>query len=60
MAKINRIHTILMASCACVGLSACGADDIASPGEGTIDFLRRKVEEHIRLLITVTDCVIII
>jgi hypothetical protein len=36
MAKINRIHTILMASCACVGLSACGADDIASPGEGTI------------------------
>ena len=36
MAKINRIHTILMASCACVGLSACGADDISSPGEGTI------------------------
>ena len=36
MAKINRIHTILMASCACIGLSACGADDIASPGEGTI------------------------
>ncbi len=34
MAKINRFNTILMASCACVALSACGADDIASPGTG--------------------------
>src|SRR3546814_13926735 len=36
MAKIKHIQTILMAGCACAALSACGADDIASPGEGTI------------------------
>ena len=36
MVKTNRITTILMAGCACAALSACGADDIASPGEGTI------------------------
>lgn len=36
MAKMNRITTILMAGCASAALSACGADDIASPGEGTI------------------------
>ncbi len=36
MAKKNAIHTFLMAGCACAALSACGADDIASPGEGTI------------------------
>ena len=36
MAKTNRFTTILMAGCACAALSACGADDIASPGEGTI------------------------
>lgn len=34
MAKINRIHNILMAGCACAALAACGADDIASPGTG--------------------------
>ncbi|MGE4324044.1 MAG: hypothetical protein AB7E60_13595 [Sphingobium sp.] len=34
MAKINRIQTILMAGCACAALSACGANDIASPGTG--------------------------
>ncbi len=34
MAKHNRIHTILMAGCACAALSACGADDVASPGTG--------------------------
>jgi len=34
MAKNNRFQTILMASCACAALSACGADDIASPGTG--------------------------
>jgi hypothetical protein len=36
MAKNNRFTTILMAGCACAALSACGADDVASPGEGTI------------------------
>ncbi|UZW54524.1 hypothetical protein NUH86_13595 [Sphingobium sp. JS3065] len=36
MAKTNRFTTILMAGVACAALSACGADDIASPGEGTI------------------------
>ncbi|EZP70778.1 hypothetical protein BV96_03075 [Sphingomonas paucimobilis] len=36
MAKINHIQTILMAGVACAALSACGADDIASPGEGAI------------------------
>ena len=36
MAKINRIQTILMAGVACAALSACGADDIASPGEGAV------------------------
>lgn len=36
MAKITHFHRILMAGCACAALSACGADDIASPGEGTI------------------------
>ena len=36
MAKINRIQTILMAGVACAALSACGADDIASPGEGVV------------------------
>lgn len=36
MAKTNRFTTILMAGCACAALSACGADDIASPGEGAI------------------------
>src|SRR3546814_673066 len=36
MAKIKHIQTTLMAGCACAALSACGADDIASPGEGTI------------------------
>ena len=34
MAKHHRFHTLLMASCACAALSACGADDIASPGTG--------------------------
>lgn len=32
--KTNRFQTILMAGCACAALSACGADDIASPGTG--------------------------
>lgn len=36
MAKINRFQTVLMAGVACAALSACGADDIASPGEGAI------------------------
>lgn len=36
MAKISRISTILLAGCACAALSACGADSVASPGEGTI------------------------
>lgn len=36
MSKISRISTILLAGCACAALSACGADSIASPGEGTI------------------------
>ena len=33
MVKTNRIISILMAGCACAALSACGADDIASPGD---------------------------
>lgn len=33
---INRLTSILMASAACAALGACGADDIASPGEGDV------------------------
>lgn len=36
MASFKRISSILMAGSACVFLSACGADDVASPGEGGI------------------------
>jgi hypothetical protein len=34
MAKISRISKMLLASCGCAALAACGADDIASPGTG--------------------------
>ncbi len=36
MARMTYISKLLLASCGCAALAACGADDVASPGEGTI------------------------
>ena len=36
MAKINHISKILLTSVGFLALAACGADDVASPGEGVI------------------------
>jgi hypothetical protein len=36
MASFKRISTILLTACSSLALTACGADDIASPGEGVI------------------------
>jgi len=36
MASTKRFTTILLASTACAALAGCGADDIASPGEGNL------------------------
>ena len=36
MAKINHISRILLTSVGFLALAACGADDVASPGEGVI------------------------
>ena len=36
MTKISRISKLMLTACGCAALAACGAQDIASPGEGVI------------------------
>jgi len=36
MTRLGTLSKLLLVSCGCAALAACGADDVASPGEGVI------------------------